>query len=561
LGDLNIKRTLLTLVILSGITLVWTRYFMPKAAPPQAQSAQPPSTAPAQPAGKSPDAGVAAAPTQPTEGAPETKHEPLPREQRVTLDTSAWKATFTSYGAQLAAFELKDSQYRSKVGGVDVPLDLVRSAAARPMLTTTIEAGATSAGDGSPWKVERQTSDEVVFSRQEGGVRLAKSFRVDPSQSHSILMGVSVENHTDKPLGAKMALAVFGRHDFGQKSGIGRPAPNTWMPACYSDGKAQKHTFDQLKDKGPLNLTGDVRWAAVEDRYFIMALAPAPDAARQPRTCLAQVIDASQGMFDARIQFPEMNVPVGQTSTQSVTVFAGPKLLKELDAVTAGGQDAKLGEAVDYGWWSPISRVLLWVLVTLHRATASWGLSIIILTVFIKMLTYPLSQKAMKSGREMAKLKPKVEALQKRYADDKQRQQAEMMNLYKQHGVNPLGGCLPTLIQLPIWWGLYATLGNAVELYRSSFLWMPDLTQADPLYITPIAMGAFMFVQQRITPMPADSEQQKMMMYIMPAVFTFMSLWFPAGLTVYILTNTLLTMVQQWWSNRAGNELKPARAS
>jgi len=302
-----------------------------------------------------------------------------------------------------------------------------------------------------------------------------------------------------------------------------------------------------------------VRWAGITDRYFLLAAAPAPDS-KGTRGCHAEVVDINAGTFRMTTRFPEAKLEPGKSASIELALFGGPKILKELDAVAIGGQDSKLGEAVDYGWWSPISRVMLVILVGVHKFVHSWGVAIIALTLLVKLLTYPLTQKSMRSGKEMAKLKPKIEALQKRYKDDKQRMNTEVMNLYKTHGVNPLGGCLPMLIQLPIWWALYATLGNAVELYRSRFLWMHDLTQPDPYYITPVAMGVFMFLQQRITPMPTDSQQQKTMMYMMPVLFTFMSLWFPAGLTVYILTNTLLTMLQQWYLNRE-KALSPARAS
>jgi YidC/Oxa1 family membrane protein insertase len=165
--------------------------------------------------------------------------------------------------------------------------------------------------------------------------------------------------------------------------------------------------------------------------------------------------------------------------------------------------------------------------------------------------------------KNMQKLKPKMDALKAKHGDDKQKLNAEMMALYKENGINPLGGCLPMLIQMPVWFALYATLGNAVELYRSHFLWLADLTEKDPFYIVPVVMGACMFIQQRTAPQPVDNEQQKMMMYMMPVMFTVFSLWFPAGLTIYILTNTLLTMLHQWYMNRGTPRpvLRPAKGA
>src|SRR5215831_1318015 len=566
MGGMDTKRTLIMIALLATIWIVWMRFFMPKPPPQPAQ--QPPPQAPAtQTQAPSAPEGAPAAATTPAP--PGAQKEPgaaaptssRPPEEKVTLESKRWKATFSSYGAALTSFELLDPQYREHVGATEVPVDLVKTPG-QPALATTFDDSSFQVPPDAAWQVDRRGADAVAFVWQGAGVRVSKEFKVEPAGAHTLTLAVAITNTGEKPVVTHVQLRSYSRHDFTEKSGFGRPAPNLWMPACYVDGKVRKKGFEELRDKGALSATGDTRWVGVTDRYFMLAVAPMPDPAHGPRTCSGEVVDSRAGLFQAALLLPEQRIEPGRSQSESFVVFAGPKILNELDAVKPGGQKSDLGDSVDYGWLSPISRVMLLVLVGVRRVIGSWGVAIIALTLLVKLLTYPLTQKSMKSAKEMAKLKPKIEALQKRYKDDKQRLNQEMMGLYKSHGVNPLGGCLPMLIQLPIWWALYATLGNAVELYRSKFLWMPDLTRADPYYITPIAMGIFMFLQQRITPMPTDSEQQKMMMYMMPVVFTVMSLWFPAGLTVYILTNTLLTMVQQWWMNRAGGEkvLKAARA-
>jgi YidC/Oxa1 family membrane protein insertase len=561
MGNFDIKRTLLTLLVISAIWLVWINFFAKK------QQLQPTPTQTQTPTTQTqtPTSAQAPTPTQTPTQAKVAASPLLPKAptEKVEIGTARWKARFTTAGGALESFQLLDKQYRRVIDGHEVPLDLMAREMGRSTFVTSVAEGSFELAEDASWAIEKKSADEVVFAWDGDGVKITKRFHAEATP-HVLSMTITVSATGKSAVRAKLNLTQFGWHDFGQKGGFGRPAPNIEVGSCYINGKTQKKSFQELKDKGPFEEIGDLKWSGVADRYFLLAAAPAPDPQRAPRVCHLEVADANASTFRVTARFPEMKVEAGQSAALELAVFGGPKIIRELDAVAIGGQDAKLGEAVDYGWWSPISRVMLSVLVSVHRFLRSWGVAIIALTLLVKLLTYPLTQKSMRSGKEMAKLKPEIEKLQKRYKDDKQRLNMEMMNLYKTHGVNPLGGCLPMLIQLPVWYALYATLGNAVELYRSRFLWMHDLTQPDPFYITPIAMGAFMFLQQRITPMPTDSQQQKTMMYMMPVLFTFMSLWFPAGLTVYILTNTLLTMLQQWFINRKDpakkKVLKPARA-
>jgi YidC/Oxa1 family membrane protein insertase len=239
----------------------------------------------------------------------------------------------------------------------------------------------------------------------------------------------------------------------------------------------------------------------------------------------------------------------------------GPKILSQLDAVTVAGQQAHLGDVIDYGWLGSVtewlSRPMLVVLKAIHYVVRNWGLAIIVLTILIKLVTFIPTQQSMKSMKAMAKLKPEMDKLRERFGNDKNQLNLAMMELYKKHGVNPLGGCLPILIQMPVYIALYSMLGNSVELYRSPFLgWIRDLTAADPYFVLPVLTGALMFLQQKTQPTPPDP-QQKTMMYLMPVMFTAFSIFLPAGLTIYILTNTILTFLQQWWLNRHDKPAKP----
>jgi YidC/Oxa1 family membrane protein insertase len=261
-----------------------------------------------------------------------------------------------------------------------------------------------------------------------------------------------------------------------------------------------------------------------------------------------------------------------------LTLFMGPKILADLDAVRVKASDTgemidpSMGDVMDYGAWGLseiFARPMLAILKGVHAVVPSWGFAIIVLTILVKAVTWWPTSRSMKSMKAMGKLKPEMDKLKARYGDDKNAMNVAMMELYKKHGVNPLGGCLPVLLQMPVYIALYAMLGVSVELYRSSFFWIKDLTAPDPFYILPIATGLFMFLQQKsqpVNPDPQQAAQQKTMMYTMPVLFTVLNIFWPAGLTIYILTNTLLTFVQQWWLNRGEKQTpsqpagKPARA-
>ena len=205
---------------------------------------------------------------------------------------------------------------------------------------------------------------------------------------------------------------------------------------------------------------------------------------------------------------------------------------------------------MNYGWTELFARPLLWVLKTLHRGVPNWGVAIILITILLKVVTWIPTKKSMEMATATAKLKPEMDRLKEKYGDDKARMNQEVMALYSKHKINPLGGCLPMLIQMPIYFAFYSMLGNSVELYHSNFgFWIHDLTAPDPVFVLPILTGVVMFVQQRISPASIDP-QQKSMMTIMPIMFTGMSIFLPAGLALYILTNTVLSMLQQRLINK-----------
>ncbi len=240
-----------------------------------------------------------------------------------------------------------------------------------------------------------------------------------------------------------------------------------------------------------------------------------------------------------------MNVAPGATHEFTTQLFAGPKLQDRLADVATG-----LELAVDYGWLTVLSQPLFWLLNWLYGLFGNWGWAIIMLTILIKLAFYKLSETSYKSMANMRRVAPRLQALKDRYGDDKQRMNQAMMELYKKEKINPLGGCLPILVQIPVFIALYWVLLESVELRQAPFiLWIDNLSSPDPFYILPLLMGVSMFVQQKLNPAPIDPMQAKIMMSL-PFVFTIFFAFFPAGLVLYWVVNNILSIIQQWYITR-----------
>jgi YidC/Oxa1 family membrane protein insertase len=404
---------------------------------------------------------------------------------------------------------------------------------------------------------------QTVYWYENDQVRVEKRYTF-PQDSYRVELKVIVENKTDKPLAEHLQMNMFGHQDPNVKAGgmfSQRYAQTEGQ--CFVNGKLKKADLESLLKKN-VDEVGSARWIGIDEKYFIAAIAYGSGPGEQER---CWVSGRQDGLINASLLAAERKIPPKGKTTYEFSGYFGPKFLHLLDDVKVGGQDARLGDAVAYGWTEAIARPMLAVLKAIYRVVPNWGAAIIILTLLIKVVTWWPTQKSMKSMREMAKLKPEVDKLKERYGEDKQKFNMAVMALYKERGINPVGGCLPMLIQMPIYIALYSMLGNSVELYRSTFMfWIRDLTAPDPFYVMPLLTGALMFLQQKFSPQSPDSSQQKAMMYTMPLMFTAFSIFLPSGLTIYILTNTLLTMLQQLIMNRTGQgpvgrpAAKPAKA-
>ncbi|HEY6002964.1 MAG TPA: membrane protein insertase YidC, partial [Anaeromyxobacter sp.] len=460
-------------------------------------------------------------------------------EELVTLRGKGFVATFTTHGGALRSFVLEGEKFRREERGQDVQMDLVRTTSGQPYPFAVVASpelgGAQDAsadpGARSPMRIVSRSSEAVAFEGRVGSLAVKKSFRL-----------------TGKPFELAADLEVSGAPSRGtvavlfpgytspeaSKGGMfSGPPLDVVHPVCRGGDKTER--FELTSDSAPEKVPGAVGWIGLDAGYFVSAAIPAEPLG----TCVFSR-GAVKGSGLAALVVPLE----GAEKRLSLTVYSGPK-----DLDTLRGYGRGLDSAINYGAMARpfafFARILLYVMQWFHGLVHNWGVAIILLTVLVKLLLYPLTAKSVASMNEMRKLQPEIEKLKAKYGSDREKLNMATMQLYQQHKVNPLGGCLPMLLQLPIWFALYATLQTSVELYRESFLWMKDLTRHDPYFILPIAMGVSSFIMQKISPQPADNAQAKMMLYFMPGFFTILMLFVPGGLTLYIFVNNLLSIAQQ----------------
>ncbi|HZV53916.1 MAG TPA: membrane protein insertase YidC [Rhodocyclaceae bacterium] len=313
-------------------------------------------------------------------------------------------------------------------------------------------------------------------------------------------------------------------------------------PAFYTDAdKFHKVTFEDVaKNKAKVPGKSDNGWVAMVQHYFVSAWLPAGAGERE-----FFLREIGKDLFAAGVIVPVAAVAPGATGKLAMPLYAGPQEQEKLAKIAPG-----FDLVVDYGWLTVIAAPIFWVLQWLYSFLGNWGWAIIVMTVMLKAAFFPLSAASYKSMAKMRVLTPKLTKLKETFADDKQRMNQEMMELYKKEKVNPLGGCLPILVQIPVFIALYWVLLGTVEMRGAPWLgWITDLSTKDPYFVMPLIMGATMFIQTKLNPTPPDPMQAKVML-IMPVVFTGMFLFFPSGLVLYWTVNNLLSIAQQWQVNR-----------
>lgn len=463
--------------------------------------------------------------------------------QDITVDTRLYKAVFTTRGALLKSFILKDYLAEQNNGGKPVEMVTGQEPGTYP-LSLTLLGKQPAKTESLLFDVDRIALDLTAYDGAEqmiftsvlkDGVRVKKILTFFPD---NYLVGINIEisgNSGSPPYDGAMVNWV--RVLNAEKDGSSRLGFTG--PAAYSEGKLHEVKLKSL-DKEAVTFAQDVSWAGYEEKYFMASFIKR----NKSDVLTAKLARYGNAVVVSSYDRWESGAPSGEL-LYAASLFCGPK---DIDILKPLGMN--LEKAIHFGMFDIIAKPLLYALKYINKITHNYGLAIIIITVFLKVIFFPLTHKSYKSMKSLKDLQPQMEALRKKYKGDRERLNMETINLYRSYKVNPLGGCLPLLVQFPIFIAFYWVLMGSIELRHSPFVfWIKDLSAHDPYYITPILMGASMFIQQKMTPTAADPTQAKVML-AMPIVFTAMFLNFPAGLVIYWLVNNVLQIFQQLYIDK-----------
>jgi len=540
------RRILVAAVVSVAILLAWQLIFPPPKSAPAPKPAAPVAEAQKAPAG-GPAAVPAAAAAPGSPAAPAAA--PAAPEELVVLETAEFRATFTSHGGALKSYVLKNAKFQHEQKGKLEPIDLVRvgggapypfAVAASPELGgagSVFEEGSTRAS----MRVAARDGRSVTFEGPVGSARLRKTFTVG-NRPYELALRLQVEG--DRAGAVLLVGSGFLPQD-APKGGFfsGGAFVDYLRPICRVGDKTERPDAD----KAEVKLPGAVQWAGLEQFYFLSVMLPEKPGGEC--TFLHGPVKGELAMV--------LRLPVERNLEAGLTLFLGPKQAELLQAY-----GRSLEQAIDYGpitrYFAFFAQLLMKLMKWFEGFVRNWGLAIVLLTVTVKLVLLPLTMKSMQSMNEMRKLQPEIDKLREKFKDDKEQLNLAVMKMYQEHKVNPLGGCLPLLLQMPIFFSLWAALQTSVELYREPFLWISDLSLHDPIYVLPLVMGGSMFLMQKLSPQPADSTQAKMLLWFMPIFFTFIMFQLPAGLALYSVVNNLLSIAQQQIMNRRSGIAAPA---
>ncbi|WP_027721548.1 membrane protein insertase YidC [Maridesulfovibrio zosterae] len=466
---------------------------------------------------------------------------------KLTVETPFYSAVVNSQGGLLENFMLK--KFKATIHADSPPVDMVGANALNkaPMGLILNGIATWSEGvwgfEGSNLNLDGDKVGTLVFRGDVEGFRIERrlTFHAD---NYLIDEDVRIINMSN-PSGMGRLAFTTATKSLTSKDDRYNPTRISWYGP---EGLNEEKDRDDLSEKG-VTASGNINWTAIDSNYFILALVPGS----------ADVTMKGKLQDDIFRVAAEQNVSFdkGVERRLSCSYYFGP-----MDATLMAKVPGNLDKAIDFGWFDIIAKPLVVALEWFNQYVHNYGISIILLTIAIKILFWPLSHKSYKSMEQMKRLQPMIAKLREKYGDDREALNKETMQLYKTYSVNPAGGCIPMVLQIPVFFGLYRALMGTVSLRHADFIhflpftdivWLADLSTKDPLYITPIIMGATMFLQQKMTPSAGDPTQQKIMMFL-PLVFTFMFLNFPSGLVVYWMVNNVLSIAQQWMMMRKVND-------
>jgi len=537
------RRLILFLIFSFSLVMLWDGWIKQNQPPAAQQQAAAGNTAPVD--GAVPTPTLSATPGQPV--VPGEQAAQAAAAPRTVVETDLLRAEVSAQGGDIVRLELKQHKASGEAGGNFVLLDDG---------TTRHQYAAQSGliGEGLPThktlfqlpagELRLKDGENAVELRlqapEHNGVQVTKVMRFARG-SYLIDVAYEIRNGSGQ---------AFAPHAYFQLTRDGNPAEQVEAfgvttftgPAFYTDAnKFQKVQFaDITEGDAKFPKTAADGWVAMVQHYFVGAWLPKEG---EQREYFARAL--GNNLFSAGVILPVASIAPGAEGTVSTRLYAGPQEQDKLEGIAPG-----LDLVVDYGWLTVIAAPLFWVLSWFHNLTGNWGWAIILVTVAIKAIFFPLSAASYKSMAKMRVLGPRLQRMKEMYGNDKAKMQQEMMNLYRTEKINPLGGCLPILVQIPVFIALYWVLLGSVEMRHAPWLgWIQDLSAKDPYFILPIIMGVSMLIQMKLNPTPPDPIQAKVMM-AMPIIFTFMFLWFPSGLVLYWVVNNCLSIAQQWQITR-----------
>ena len=554
------KRTIIAIVLSLGVLLIYQVFFAKPPAPSIPAATPTQQTAPA-----TKEAVTKPAHEQKISIAKETSTKSIVAPKDIKVETAQYTAIFSTKGGALKSFQLKgyqkdciecaddiyprlkklftgsSDQLPQKRPGL-VELVNVKEGMPYPLAITFPESSVNISPDSiyettttNLDMISAKEMQHLIFSQTyDDKIKVEKIFTFN-AENYTVSLDVKVYNLTDSPVNQVPKLSWQQYADPKQEEdSYGHDGPVASV--AKSIERQSLKELNKEKIYGP-----NVLWGGYESKYFIASFIPANPSL----TSIIMNRDA-RDMVSVGIKGQKELIPGGQSGSFTYTLYLGPKEHNLLKAQNVGLEDS-----IDFGSWLKwLAMPLLLVLNFIHNYIANYGVAIIILTLLIKIIFWPLGNLSYKSMKEMQNLQPKLAEMREKYKTDQAKLSQETMALYKIHKVNPLGGCLPMIIQIPIFFGLYKALLYSIELRHSPlFWWIQDLSAKDPYYITPIIMGATQFIQQKMTPTMGDPMQAKIMLF-MPIVFTFFFLNFPSGLVIYWLFNNILSIGQQYYINK-----------
>jgi len=529
------RRTLIAIVLSIAILLLWDMLFVrpnTKKPLPNANEKEVSATT----AERKVKPGV---PANVAKGLAKVNQQGTSPGRKIVVDTPLYRAVWNTKGAELVSLRLK--KYRETLGAGSPPVEMIHAGMPRLKIKGGMDTSSINfqTRASSMIEVKRGPFELKFTSPDMGGLAITHVYTINPG-TYEIGYRTIFTNTTKEPM-------VFNADISMEEAYSKKKSRSRYIfegPVLLNGKHLEEFKLSRIKKPGEFRqFEGPIKWFGFEDKYFLKTL-----VVKDPLDSELYIKRTRDMDVDLSYGLSEIAIPAGSKQSLDMLFYIGPKELKTLKLA---GYD--LNKALDFGFFDFFAKPMLISLNWINSYIHSYGWSIIILTVIIKLLLYPLSLKSFKSMKELQKIQPLMKEIQAKYKDDKSRLNQELMKLYSEHKVNPMGGCLPMLLQIPILFALYRIFLSAIELRHTPFhivgTWLPDLSAKDPYYITPILMGLSWFIQQKMTPMGGDPTQQKMMLF-MPVIFTIFFLNFPSGLVIYWLVSNVLSIAQQAYINR-----------